>query len=180
MLENRLQALPELRPYLHDKSGRPVWGVTFATNGSGLRLRLTPDFPRPETEPLRVNNRRIDIARLAFVKFLLIEHRESLAGPCQWKHCGKYWLLKKGKLRPSYCSRQCCQRASATEYTRRRLEKERADKLERAEKAARRWRTARTKNDWKIFVLKQEPDITSKFLTRAVNKGELKPPTKGS
>ncbi len=42
-----------------------------------------------------------------------------------------------------------------------------------------KWATTRPKDDWKGFVSKREADITPKFLTRAVNKGELKAPTKG-
>jgi hypothetical protein len=38
---------------------------------------------------------------------------------------------------------------------------------------------ARTKKEWKPWVSGRHPDITVKFLTRAVNNGELKPPTKG-
>ena len=103
---------------------------------------------------------------------------DKLAGPCKWKHCGKYFLLK-GNRRTAYCSRRCCQLSAASRCRQKCLQREHADKLQRAEEAARRWRTARTKDDWKAFVSKQEPDITPKFLTRAVNKGELKTPTKG-
>ena len=164
-----LRALPELRPYLYDESGRPSWGAAFSTNGSGLRVRLVPDdtsMPRPLTQ----NDTSMRIACVRFVQFLLTGARERLAGPC--KYCDKYFSLKS-KRRTAYCSRPCCQRDAASRYTTKRLRREHADKLQRAEKAARRWRTARTKDDWRASVSKQEPDITPKFLTRAVTNGEL-------
>ncbi|HVP54836.1 MAG TPA: hypothetical protein VMU45_07560, partial [Candidatus Eisenbacteria bacterium] len=43
----------------------------------------------------------------------------------------------------------------------------------RAQAAMQKPPTARTKDDWKVFVSERESDITPKFLTRAVTKGEL-------
>jgi len=132
-----------------------------------------------ELTPGQVNQMRPErYAALLFHVGTLNPEWDKLAGPCKWKHCGKYFLLK-GNRRTAYCSRRCCQLDAASRYTEKRLQTEHADKLQRAEEAARRWRTARTKDDWKASVSKQEPDITPKFLTRAVNKGELKTPTKG-
>ena len=172
-----VQTVPELRPYLYgDESSQPLWGATFETNGSGLQVRLVPDDTRM---PPRVtqNDTRMRIACVRFVQFLLAEHRERLAGPCKWKHCGKYFLLK-GNRRTLYCSRLCCQHDAASRCNKTRWLREHADKLQRAKNAAGRWLTARTKDDWKAFVSKYEPDITPKFLTRAVNNNELQPPTK--
>jgi hypothetical protein len=59
------------------------------------------------------------------------------------------------------------------------LQREHADKLQRVQAAMQEWPTARTKDDWKAFVSKQqelkqqELEISRKFLTRAVTKGEL-------
>ena len=101
---------------------------------------------------------------------------DKLAGPCA--RCGNYYMKKRASQKV-YCSRRCGNAATAVVRTRERLDKEHVDKLRRTQAAMQKWSTARTKDDWKVFVSKREPGITPKFLTRAVNKGELKPPTKG-
>jgi hypothetical protein len=101
---------------------------------------------------------------------------DKLTGPCA--RCDNYYIKKRASQKV-YCSRRCGNTATAVARTRERLDKEHADKLRRSQAAMQKWTTTRTKDDWKIFVSKREPDITPKFLTRAVNKGELKPPTKG-
>jgi hypothetical protein len=100
---------------------------------------------------------------------------EKLGGPCAHITCGKYFV-RKGKRLTGYCSRLCCQRASALRHTKRRLEEERKDKLDRARAAIQKWRTARTRDDWKTSVCKREPDITMRFLTRAVTRCDLVEP----
>lgn len=101
---------------------------------------------------------------------------DKLAGPCA--RCGQYYLKKRASQKV-YCSRGCGNAATAVARTRARLDQEHADKLRRAQAAMQKWASTRTKDDWKVFVSKREPDITPKFLTRAVTKGELKAPTKG-
>jgi hypothetical protein len=102
---------------------------------------------------------------------------EKLTGPCSYVPCRKYFI-QKTKRRTSYCSRRCCQFASAIRHRKKQLLEEREDKLNRAVAAVKRWRMLRTNDDWKTSVCKQEPDITVRFLTRAVGKGDLVPPTK--
>src|SRR5271166_961146 len=41
-----LQALPELAPYLWNKSGRPAWSLALAPVGSGLQF-----IPEPDVDP---------------------------------------------------------------------------------------------------------------------------------
>ena len=117
-------------------------------------------------------------AATIFAGLTLNPRCEQLGGPCSYGPCGKYFI-REGKRRTLCCSRRCCQLASGTRYTKHRLEAERQDKLARATVALKRWRTLRTKDDWKTSVCKQEPDITVKFLTRAVTKGDLVPPKEG-
>jgi hypothetical protein len=152
-----------------------------STGGAHLVLQQSTKIqalsPMPKTQE-EAEERAELIAALLFYVGTLNPEWDKLAGPCKWKHCGKYFLLK-GNRRTAYCSRRCCQLDAASRCRQKCLQREHADKLQRAEEAARRWRTARTKDDWKASVSKQEPDITPKFLTRAVNKGELKTPTKG-
>ena len=102
-------------------------------------------------------------------------HCEKLAGPCA--RCESYYVKKRASQKV-YCSRRCGNAATAVIRTREKLAAERADKLRRATAAARKWTTTRTSLDWKRWVSDMEPDITPKFLTRAVNQGVLKPPVR--
>ncbi|PSH04623.1 MAG: hypothetical protein CXZ00_07380 [Acidobacteria bacterium] len=109
-----------------------------------------------------------------FIEFLLNPECDRLAGPCA--RCGKYYI--RGSVRNKlYCSRSCGTRSTALAATRKRRDNEHADKLRRAQKAADKWiEHGHTRLDWKTWVTRKEPDITSKFLTRAVNNGELQSP----
>ena len=145
-----LEALPELRPYLRDQSGLPSWRLAFGVVGSGLKF--IPEPPEPTVREIpSTTETEVYEARLWFVRLLFNELRDSLAGPCKWKHCDKYFLLK-GNRRTAYCSRSCCQYAAASICTKRRLQREHADKLQRtaaaAQKWAKEWHQGRTRRDW--------------------------------
>ena len=107
----------------------------------------------------------------------LITNRDcgKLAGPCA--RCGAYYI-KKRALQKVYCSRKCGNAATATVRTRERQQEQHEDKLRQAAKAAREWSETKTKLDWKQWVARRckKSSITPKFLTRAVNKGELRVP----
>src|SRR5271157_722649 len=130
--------------------------------------------PMPDS-PQEVKERAELFAALRFHVGTLNPEWDKLAGPCE--RCRRYYLKKRASQKV-YCSRRCGNAATAVARTRERLAREHAEKLRRAQAVMRKWTTARTKDDWKVFVSKREPDITSKFLTRAVNKGELRPPPK--
>ena len=100
---------------------------------------------------------------------------KKLAGPCA--RCGDYYI-KKRELQKVYCSRQCGNAATAIARTRERIKGERDDKLSRAKVAIREWRSAKTQENWKHWVAIHS-GVDQRFLTRAVNKGDLVPPTKG-
>jgi len=165
-----LEALPELAPYLWNKSGRPAWSLALAPVGSGLQFIAEPDVDLHDVPS--TTETEVYTARLWFVHLLFNELRDSLAGPCKWKHCGKYFLKGKRRTASAYCSRRCCQYSAASRCTQRRLQREHADKLQQVQAAMQEWPTARTKDDWKAFVSKRG-EIGVKFLTRAVTKGEL-------
>jgi hypothetical protein len=102
---------------------------------------------------------------------------ERLAGPCA--RCGHYYIRasRRNKL---YCSRSCGTGATAVAATRKRRDAERADKLRRADEASHEYEKSRTKVNWKDWVSSKERDITPRFLTRAVNQGELREPIRSS
>lgn len=111
---------------------------------------------------------------LELFALLVIDARwPRFGGPCD--RCERYYLKRRIDQK-RYCGRRCAHLASAVRSTRKRLDAEKAEKLCRAIQAAKDWRTARTSLAWKEWVSRKEPDITPKFLTRAVNNGELEAP----
>jgi hypothetical protein len=110
-----------------------------------------------------------------FAVLTLNPESHRLGGPCAYGPCGEYFIQKRNG-RAAYCSRRCCQSASAVGHTQKRYQEERGNKLRKAKIALHAWRTSRTNDDWKTSVCKQEPELTSRFLTQAVTRGDLKPP----
>lgn len=102
---------------------------------------------------------------------------DKLTGPCV--RCKKYFVRDSAK-NTRYCSRSCATRSTALTATKKRRQEEHADKLLRASEAARQWTAARTRLNWKQWVATKctASEITVKFLTRAVNKGELEEPVR--
>ena len=130
----------------------------------------------PMPEPQEAEKRAELLAALYFHVWTLNPEWDKLAGPCA--RCGQYYLKKRASQKV-YCSPKCGHTTTATARRCKLLDAQHAKKLQRAEAAMQEWHTDRTKDDWKAFVSKREPDITPKFLTRAVTKGDLVPPTKG-
>lgn len=152
--------------------------------GTGAHLVLQPNWQHileHKLTPKQADRMRPErYAALLFHVGTLNPEWDKIAGPCA--RCKRYYLKKRASQKV-YCSRRCGNAATAVVRTRERLAREHADKLRRAgdaaQKWAKEWRQSRTRKDWKQRVSEIEPDITTKFLTRAVNKGELKTPTKG-
>ena len=108
-----------------------------------------------------------------FVLLLINPEWKRLAGPCA--RCGAYYIKKRASQKV-YCSRRCGNAATAIIRTREQRQAYHADKLHRAAEAASVWSVTPSKLDWKQWVCHKHSDITAKFLTRAVNTGELKTP----
>jgi hypothetical protein len=98
---------------------------------------------------------------------------EKLGGPC--KRCGNYYIKRRASQN-IYCSRRCGNAATAVARTRERIASEREDKLTRARAALKKWKPS-ADPDWKRWVAKRT-GIDLRFLTRALNKGNLVPPKK--
>lgn len=130
--------------------------------GAGIGMNNRPELD-PYNEALRL-----------FIEFLLNPECGKLAGPCP--RCDHYYI-RRSVRNNKYCSRSCGTRATALNATRKRREEDHADKIRRAALSAEKWTTMRTRLDWKQWTSRKEPEISVKFLTRAVNNGDLKPPT---
>jgi len=144
----------------HLKENAPLLWCTPGSGGANLICSPLPGKTSSE-EAVRL-----------FLMLILNPEWERLAGPCA--RCGNYYIRRTARNK-AYCTRSCGTRATALAATKRKREGERAEKLRRVVKLCQQWRTTRTKQDWKSWICGQR-DITKTFLTRAVNKGDLKPP----
>ena len=126
------------------------------------------------------NPRRHDVsswkfhALAHFMNLIVNPHWHKLGGPCE--RCRKYYV-KKTSRQKTYCSRRCGSAQTALARTRKRRRETRTHKLREAQKACKRWATTRTRYPWKQWVSAQTK-MTVKWLTRVVNKGDLREPVK--
>ena len=127
----------------------------------------------PTPEPCEIASWQ-DEALAQFMALIVNPQWFKLGGPCL--RCDKYYV-KKTSRQKTYCSRRCGLIETATAATRKRRERERVRKLGQAQAVADHWVTIRTRVHWKDWV-SARTKLTTKWLTRAVNKGDLKPPVK--
>ena len=119
-----------------------------------------------------------DRAADQFLRLIMDPHCDRFGGPCKHPHCEKYFV-RAGAKPKRYCSSECASDGSARLATNRTRDENHADKIKRAQEAIDRWNPRRSKT-WQEFVTKSHPDISKKFLTRAGNNKELRPPSEGS
>lgn len=146
------------------------------TDTGRAHLIFSPAISEDKKEKARDGKYRATpeaVALTLFYTLTLNPEWDRLGGPCA--RCARYYIKKTARQK-KYCTRQCGSFATATASTRKRLDEEHADKLRRAVAAARSWPATRATLNWKQWVSRREPDITSKWLTRAVNRGELRSP----
>ena len=129
-------------------------------------------------EPVGLGNRVgwDGIALRSFLWLIVSQEWWRLGGPCA--RCGRYYV-KRRKSQKTYCTRRCGSAATATANTKEKRAAKHADKLMRARALVVTWSTARTRLNWKTWTSKRDRELTPKFLTRALNKGELEQPRKG-
>jgi hypothetical protein len=173
---------PNLKKMMHSDFGQwrdvqESWKATWLPTRTGrAQLVLLPDLPAGHMKKGRDGAYRPTLeggALVLFYSLTLNPEWKRLGGPCE--HCTRYYVMNTVR-QTKYCSRRCSSFATATASTRKRLDEEHADKLRRARAAAQMWPKIRTRLNWKQWVSRKEPDITPKWLTRAVNKGELRSP----
>jgi hypothetical protein len=147
------------------KHGRTLLAATNTGKGHLLWLPNPPDFDLLSWK---------DHALTHFVDLIVNPQWHKLGGPCE--RCDNYYV-KKTSRQKTYCSRRCGSVLTALATTRKRRAEERAHKVRRAQAAADQWPTAPTRRPWKEWVWVRTK-ITIKWLTRAVNKGDLKVPVR--
>jgi hypothetical protein len=156
-----------------------AWQARWTPSNTGIaKLLSLPDLPREKMRKGRDGRYRPTPeggALVLFYALTLNPNWAKLGGPCE--RCGNYYVMNTAR-QTKYCSRRCSSLTTATVSTSQRLARQHADKLLRASAAAGQWAMTRTSLNWKQWVSVKEPDISPKWLTRAVNNGDLKSPIK--
>jgi len=114
-----------------------------------------------------------DIVAEYFTRLILCSQCEKLGGPC--RNCGEWFVKKTMRENRMFCSQKCA--GTATKAAER--ERKRNKKLERARQAIKDYPTRAAcwrDLDWKQYAVQAKYGVSMKFLTVAVNQGELKPP----
>lgn len=114
-------------------------------------------------------------ARKFFIGLLVNPLSLSLGGPCA--RCRKYFE-KTNPRNKTYCGRKCGSGKTALGSTQARRAKQKNTMLEAAKRASIEWRGNRNRKTWEDFVLRRVNEclrdpVTVKWVTRAVNNGEL-------
>lgn len=145
----------------HLKNHPPLLSQTEVSGGADLICDPYPS-KTPDQEAVRF-----------FLMLILNPEWAKLAGPCA--RCRNYYIRGSARNK-SYCSRSCGTRTTALAATKKKRDEERAEKLRQVTKLCEQWSTKRISQDWKSWVCGH--DVTKTFLTRAVNKGDLKAPVR--
>jgi hypothetical protein len=129
------------------------------------RVCVLVDYHGPEDRPWN----SWDLACREFLRLIRTPEPERLGGPCPRKGCGN-WFTKGTSREKHFCCRNCASIASGLEGTKRSREK--------AKEAISKYKPGRTRKPWKLWVAEYcaGEDISVKWLTRAVTKGELTAP----
>jgi hypothetical protein len=143
-----------------------------------LRILLIPDPSGPATQTW-LSRSTVDLRRRSS-PFALLDFAQLLCSPLgkdirRCPRCLLYFLNKSGHRKKVYCKRRCATNTSAETTTRARREREREERLARANRTLKAWILNPHGQDWKPWVAKRTR-LTIKWLTRAVNKGDLHPP----
>ena len=97
---------------------------------------------------------------------------KQLGGPCS--RCKDYYL-KKTKRQKVYCSRACALKTTAASAMRQRRQQEQGRKIRNAQSLIDEWSKNKRRLAWKDWV-SNRTGYTVRWITRAVNNGELRPP----
>jgi hypothetical protein len=126
-----------------------------------------------ENVPQAFNVRSLkDLALMQFFQLIVNPEWRLLGGPCA--RCGMYFL-KNTKRQKGYCSPTCGSRATSIASTRARRMRLRTVKLQKAQAKIDEWQKQAPAVHWKKWV-SSELQLSIHWLTRAVNKGQLRPP----
>lgn len=137
------------------------------TNTGAVKVDLAA-MPREEELP------RFDLFVHSFFLLLIMNrYWNRLGGPCA--RCDNYYI-KKTSRQKVYCSKRCGLMETSISANRRRRLRMRMEKVEKAREFIAKWKTTRTKRNWKEWV-SEKTRFKRTWLTRAVTSGDLDEPT---
>jgi hypothetical protein len=122
--------------------------------------------------PSDLNGDHKKAALVWFARFLVNPLASKLGGPCA--RCGKYYE-KKTVRQKTYCSTKCGAGNTASIATARRRARERVALLHRVQSVIDRYGEKKRRTEWRVWTCK-EAGLKPAWLTRAINKGELRLP----
>lgn len=144
----------------------------------GGHPRCTDVPAHPRSKKLVARSKRpffgLSSSRLYPRRYASFAGRSKLADkPCQRTKCGRWFI----KLRPRQkcCSRRCTAVVQSHDRNIKQRKDAHKESLAKARTALRQWRSGNRRSDWKTFV-SARTKLSAKWLTRAINKGELKVP----
>jgi len=117
-----------------------------------------------------------DQALRDFLMLITNPQWELLGGPCP--RCGDFFL-KKTRRRRVYCTRKCSSATTADQAVNQDRQRKHAKKIEIAQCAIGKYSEQKRRLAWKQWVSNQT-GYTIKWITRAVNNGDLQPPDGGA
>jgi hypothetical protein len=113
-----------------------------------------------------------DQALRDFLMLITNPQWELLGGPCA--RCGDFFLKKTRRPRV-YCTRKCSSAITAVQAVNQHRKKKHAEKIEIAQRAIGKYSEKKRRLAWKEWVSNQT-GYTKRWITRAVNKGDLRSP----
>ncbi len=113
-----------------------------------------------------------DVARDRFMALITNPDWKTLGGPCL---CCKDYFIRMVDRPRVYCSARCGSRASAVVAVKSKRERDHAEKVKAAQALIEQWKQRKHREDWKTWIA-NGVTFTTKWLTRAVNRGHIKPP----
>jgi hypothetical protein len=134
------------------------------------QLAWLPVSKGPRTSPQK------EAALTLFTEFLVNPLSWKLAGPC--RRCRRFYP-KKDPRNKTYCGRKCASGSTAFSRTKKRRQDEHLDLLNKARLAVEKLtqKGSRPKNWKKLIASEVRVGLTQKWVTRALNVGELQWPT---
>jgi hypothetical protein len=196
-VETLLQKMPELRAYLLGTNRQypeiRLCGLPSIVGGeltlkvaleSPHSQRLLSEYDESQSDKVLEEIEK-DFARCLFAALLFSPRdRERLSDGC-CDRCGRYYVRNR-LYQKKYCSEGCARNvrhSAIMKFTSSKREARHKKQLRIAATLCHRWAASRRKQNWKRWVCTRaegkRAGLTLKFLTRAVNKGELIEPKKG-
>jgi hypothetical protein len=141
--------------------------ITFYPTDTGrVYLEWSPSDVIQEVSPPK------DVALDRFMTLITNPNWKTLGGPCRC--CGDYFIKMVDRPRV-YCSPRCGARVSAVVAVKTKRERDHAEKVKAAQALIEEWKEKKRRADWKVWIA-SDVKFTNRWLTRAVNRGDLKPP----